>query len=106
VQGRVNLVENLADGSVRRFQLAGADVYEVGDSTKRPILFDCSKYEVRVQGIDGQGREIAVLFRSKDNIEASNSVWYWVKSQPDGDYIANTDAGLSVSNLFWMECRY
>jgi len=106
VQGRVNLAENLTDGSVRRLQLTGAEVYEVGDSTKRPILFDCSKYEVRLQGIDEQGREIAVHFRSKDNIEASNTVWYWVKGQPDGDYIANTDAGLSVSNLFWMECRY
>jgi hypothetical protein len=106
VQGRVNLVENLSDGGVRRLQLSGAEVYEIGDPAKRPILFDCVNYEVRVQGIDEQGREIAVYFRSKDNITAPNTIWYWVKSRPDGDYIANTDTALSVSNLFWMECRY
>ena len=106
VQGRVNLVEKLTDGGARRFKLSGSEVYEVGDPTKRPILFDCSNYEVRLQGIDDLGREIAVHFRSKDNITAPNTIWYWVKTQPDGEYIANTDAGLSVSNLFWMECRY
>jgi hypothetical protein len=106
VQGRVNLVEKLSDGSVRRLELSGAEVYEVGDPTKRLILFDCSNYEVRVQGIDDQGREIAVDFRSKDNIEAPNTIWYWVKDHPDGDYIANTVTGLPASNLFWMECRY
>jgi hypothetical protein len=106
VQGRVNLVEQLSDGGVRRLKLSGAEVYEVGDPAKRPILFDCGNYEVRVQGIDDQGREIAVHFRSKDNITAPNTVWYWVKTKPDGTYIANTDAELSVSNLFWMDCRY
>lgn len=105
VQGRVHLVEKLSDGGVRRLELSGSEVYEVGDPMKRLILFDCNNYEVRVQGIDDQGREIAVNFRSKDNIEAPNTIWYWVKDQPDGDYIANTDTGLSASNLFWMECR-
>ncbi|UCD80115.1 MAG: hypothetical protein JSW26_01390 [Desulfobacterales bacterium] len=106
VQGRVNLVEKLSDGGVRRLKLSGSEVYEVGDPTKRNILFDCDNYEVRVQGIDDQGREIAVHFRSKDNITVPNTIWYWAKAQPDGDYIVNTDAGLSVSNLFWMDCRY
>jgi hypothetical protein len=69
-------------------------------------LFDCGEYEVRVQGEDDQGHEIAVHFRSKDNIVAPNSVWYWVKSEPDGDYMTNTNGRLSVSNLFWMKCRY
>ena len=105
VQGRVNLVEKLSDGSVRRLELSGAEVYEVGDPTKRLILFDCSNHEVRVQGIDDRGREIAVDFRSKGNIEAPNTIWYWVKSRPDGDYITNTDTELSVSNLFLMDCR-
>lgn len=106
VQGGVNLVEKLSDGGIRKLNLSGSEVYEVGDPTKRLILFDCSHYEVRLQGIDDQGREIAVHFRSKDNITAPNTVWYWVKTQPDGDYISNTNAGLSVSNLFWMDCRY
>jgi hypothetical protein len=106
VQGRVNLAEQLMDGRIRRFKLSGPEVYEVGDPGKRPILFDCSHYEARIQGIDEKGREIAVHFRSKDNLTAPNTVWYWVKTQPDGDYIANTNAGLSVSNLFWMDCRY
>ena len=106
VQGRVNLIEHLSGGGIRRLKLSGYEVYEVGDPTKRLILFDCSNYEIRIQGIDGQGREIAVHFRSKDNITAPNTVWYWVKTHPDGDYIANTNAGLSVSNLFWMDCRY
>lgn len=106
LQGRVNIAEKLSDGGIRRLTLSGSEVYEVGDSTKRPILFDCGNYEVRLQGVDDQGREIAVLFRSKDNLSAPNTIWYWVKTQPDGEYIANTAAGLSVSNLFWMECRY
>jgi hypothetical protein len=106
VQGWVNLVEQLSDGGIRRLKLSGSDVYEVGNPAKRLILFDCGNYEVRVQGIDDQGREIAVHFRSKDNIAAPNTVWYWVKAHPDGEYIANTDGGLSVSNLFWMDCRY
>ena len=106
VQGGVNLFERLSDGGIRKIHLSGSEVYEVGDPSKKLILFDCSRYEVRLQGIDDQGREIAVHFRSKDNITAPNTVWYWVKTQPDGDYIANTNAGLSVSNLFWMDCRY
>ena len=106
VKGMVNIVEKLSDGGVRHFKLYGYNVYEVGDPTLRPILFDCGDYEVRVQGVDDQGQEIAVHFRSKDNIVAPNSVWYWVKTQPDGEYITNTNARLSVSNLFWMQCLY
>jgi hypothetical protein len=105
VKGQVYIVEKLFEGGVRHFKLFGYEVYDAGDPNQRPVLFDCDDYEVRVQGIDDKGQEIAVHFRSKDNIVAPNTIWYWVKRRPDGNYITNTNDGLSVSNLFWMECR-
>jgi hypothetical protein len=105
VKGQLNIVEKLYDGGVRHFKLFGYEVYEVGKPLKRPILFDCDNYQVRVQGRDEDGREIAMHLRSKDNIVAPNSIWYWVKSAADSDYISNSNGRLPVSNLFWMECR-
>ena len=103
VHGQVNIVEKMADGSVRHFKLRGYQVFDVQDPTKRPILFDCDTYEVRVEGENDQGQRIAVHFRSDNNLSYPNTIWYWVME--DGNFITNTSARLPVSNPFWMECN-
>jgi len=104
VHGQVNIVEKLSDGSVRQFKLRGYQVFDVGNPTVRPILFNCDTYEVRVEGDDDEGRRIAAHFRSDDNLSYPNTVWYWVKDA-DGTEITNTNARLDVSNPFWIECN-
>jgi hypothetical protein len=105
VKGQVNIVEKLSDGGVRHFKLRGYQVMPVGDETIRPILFNCNTYEVRVQGFDDQGQEIAVHFRSDSNLSYPNTIWYWVMDAEGEGFITNTGDRLLVSNPFWMECN-
>jgi hypothetical protein len=109
VQGHLNIVEKLTDGTTRHFQLHGYEVLPVGDPGGRPILFNCvddgssDSRSVRVEGYDSEGRLVAAHFRDSEHNTLPSTVWYWVQDPP-GNYITNTNARLSVSNLFAMEC--
>lgn len=110
VNGHLNIVEKLTDGKVRHFQLTGAHVLPVGDPTVRPILFNCASgggdaRSVRVEGTDDQGRLIAAHFRDSEHSQYPSSVWYWVQDA-SGSYVTNTNARLTVSYPFTMECSY
>jgi hypothetical protein len=108
VNGHLNIVEKRTDGTVRHFQLSGAQVLPVGDPTGRPILFNCASgggdaRSIRVEGWDDQGRLIAAHFRDSEHSQYPSSVWYWVQDA-SGSYITNTNARLTVSYPFTMEC--
>ena len=110
VQGHLNIVEKLTDGTTRHFELYGYEVFPVGNPAVRPILFNCASgggdaRSVRVEGWDDQGRRVAAHFRDSQHTQYPSSVWYFVQD-PLGTYITNTNARLTVSNPFTMECAY
>jgi hypothetical protein len=108
IQGQLNIVEKLTDGTTRHFKLYGYQVYPVGNPASRPILFNCASgggdaRSVRVEGWDDQGRLIAAHFRDSEHSQFPSTVWYWVQNA-SGSYISNTNARLTVSYPFTMEC--
>jgi hypothetical protein len=107
VNGQLNIVEKLTDGTVRHFKLSGVQVDDVGNPASRPILFNCAAgggdgRSVRVEGYDNQGQLVSAHFRDSEHTQFPNSVWYWV--QGSSGYITNTNARLTLSFPFTMEC--
>jgi hypothetical protein len=108
VNGQLNIVEKLCDGSIRHFKLAGYQVYDVGDPSSRPILFNCAAgtddaRSVRVEGWNDDGLCVSAHWRDSQHATMPNTVWYWVQDS-GGNFITNTNARLPVSNPFTMVC--